>query len=161
MKVYTGEGDFGETYDLKGFKHNKDSPVIHFLGALDELNSHLGLIKAMLLKCNFIAVIQKNIMKLMSHVSDKNCEDYLISDNDVSILEKEIDKLSDNIPRLNELIIPGKNITEAQVQITRTAARRAERFYFAVNTKQSLRPQAGIYLNRLSDYLFILSQQDL
>ena len=176
MKLYTGKGDFGETYDLSGKKYSKDSPVINLLGTLDELNSGLGLVKAMLSNddawqimgktaCNFISKIQKTLMKLMSHISDNKNEKYFLNDSDVSIIEKEIDRLSENIPKQHELIIPGKNIIEAQIQITRAVARRAERLFFAVKNEKSpqfvtICPQAGSYLNRLSDYLFVLSQQE-
>ena len=178
MKLYTGKGDFGETYDLSGKKYSKDSPVINLLGTLDELNSGLGLVKSMLSNddawqimgktaCNFILKIQKTLMKLMSHISDNKNEKYFLNDSDVSIIEKEIDRLSENIPKQHELIIPGKNIIEAQIQITRAVARRAERLFFAVKNDKSpqsqftaLSSQAGVYLNRLSDYLFVLSQQE-
>ena len=161
MRIYTGKGDFGKTRNFNGQSIDKNSSVIQLLGALDEINSYLGLIKAMLSNCSFIEAIQKNIMKLMSHVSGMSGDDCLISENDVKTIEKEIDKLSDNIPQRHELIVPGKNVTEAQIQIARTIARRAEILFFAANTKNDLSSQAGVYLNRLSDYLFILSQQDL
>jgi len=178
MKIYTGKGDAGNTRDYNGNCFRKDSEVINFLGTLDELNSHLGLVKAMLLNddtwqfawksaCSFILKIQKNLMKLMSHISDIKNEKYFISDIDVSTIEKEIDRLLENIPKNHELIVPGKNIIEAQIQVARTVARRAERLFFAVKNEQSpqsqpavLCPQAGAYLNRLSDYLFVLSQQE-
>jgi len=178
MKIYTGKGDSGETRDFNGKSFTKDSSVINLLGTLDELNSYLGLVKAMLLSddtwqfawksaCNFIIKIQKNLMKLMSHISDIKNEKYFFNDTDISIIEKEIDRLLENIPKSHELIIPGKNIIEAQIQVARTVARRAERLFFAV--KNDIAPQslvtppcplAGAYLNRLSDYLFVLSQQE-
>ena len=171
MKIYTGKGDSGQTFDLNGKSCNKDSPAVHFLGTLDELNSYLGLIKAMLSNddawqyswksaCNFIIKIQKNLMKIMAHVSDKTCEKYFLADTDVSIMEKEIDRLTENIPKKHELVLPGENIIEAHIQVSRTIARRAERLFFAVNNEQPLCPKAGAYLNRLSDYLFVLSQQE-
>lgn len=167
MKIYTGRGDSGHTFDLRGKKISKNDTLIHFLGAIDELNSFLGLVKAMFLSddshfsvCQSLENIQKNLMKIMAHCSDIKREEYFIADNDVLSIEKETDMLSEKIPRQHELIVPGKSIMEAQIQITRTIARRAERFFFAVNAEQNLCPQAGVYLNRLSDYLFILSQQE-
>jgi ATP:cob(I)alamin adenosyltransferase len=58
------------------------------------------------------------------------------------------------------MVIPGKSILEAQIHITRTVARRAERVFTALNERQPLCPKAGVFLNRLSDYLFVLSQQE-
>jgi len=167
--IYTGKGDAGFTENLNGQSISKNDALIHFIGALDELNCHLGLLKAMLSNddawqhswqsaCSFIEKIQINMMKLMSHLSDINNNKYFFTGDDVDELEKEIDKLSVNIPKNNAFILPGKNIIEANIQIARAVARRAERHFFAVN--KDLCQNAAKYLNRLSDYLFILSQQD-
>jgi len=171
MAIYSGKGDSGETSELNGNKVSKNNMSVHFVGTADELNCHLGLIKAMISNedawqlswhssCRVLEKIQKNIMKMMSHVSDIKNPNYLFNKDDVTGIEKEIDKLMANKPRLNNIIVPGKNIIEAQIQICRTIARRAERLFFAVNEKQPLCPEAGAYLNRLSDYLFVLSQQE-
>lgn len=184
MKIYTGKGDLGETSCLDGHRVSKNDNIIHFIGTLDELNSHLGLIKSMLLNdntwqftwksaCGFIDKVQKNLMKIMSNISvihDDKAENsfpleilnekYLLSDTDIKIMEKEIDRLSGNIPEQHGLVIPGSNIIEAQIHIARTVARRAERLCFAVNEKQRLNPAICAYINRLSDYLFVLSQQE-
>ena len=162
MKVYSGKGDAGETLDLSGRKVSKNDSVIHLLGTLDELNSHIGLVKAMLSNddswqfawksaCNFMEKVQKNLMKMMSHVSDEKSEKYFFTDTEISVMEKEIDRISKNIPEHHDLIIPGKNIIEAQTQIARTIARRAERLFFAAVKEHQLCPRAGVYLNRLSD----------
>jgi len=171
MKIYTKEGDCGITSALNGEKLSKNSNMINFIGTLDELNSHLGLVKAILsnedswqftwkLACKFIERVQNNLMKLMSHASDPKNSRFIFGSDETAIMEKEIDRLSASIPKVINLIIPGKNIIEAQIQITRTIARRAERLFFTVNEEHSLNPNAGNYLNRLSDYLFVLSQQE-
>jgi len=180
MKLYTKKGDAGETHNLSGQKVSKNDNSIHLVGTLDELNAHLGLVKAMLSNedswqfawksaVHFIVKIQKNLVKIMSMVSAGTSpvnEKFIISDIDITIIEKEIDRLSGNIPKQHELIIPGKNIIEAQIQITRTVARRAERMFFAAYSpdksggEKPFCPKAGVFLNRLSDYLFILSQQE-
>ncbi|MCL2196667.1 MAG: cob(I)yrinic acid a,c-diamide adenosyltransferase [Treponema sp.] len=171
MGIYTRQGDTGETSELNGARVSKNSMTIHFAGTADELNCHIGLIKAMISNedawqlswhssCRVLEKIQKNMMKIMSHVSDVKNSNYFINKDDVIEIEKEIDKLMANKPRLNSIIIPGKNIIEAQIQICRTVARRTERMFFAVNEKQPLCQDACAYLNRLSDYLFVLSQQE-
>jgi len=171
MGIYTRDGDNGETSELNGSKVSKNSLTVHFVGTVDELNCHIGLIKAMIsnedawqlswhASCRVLEKIQKNMMKIMSHVSDVKNSNYFFNKDDVAEIEKEIEKLMANKPRLNNIVIPGKNIIEAQIQICRTVARRAERMFFAVNEKQPLCPEAGAYLNRLSDYLFVLSQQE-
>ena len=171
MSVYTRLGDNGETIDLTGRKLPKNSAVIHLVGTIDELNTHLGLIKAVLshvdawqyswrTACAFIEKTQKTLMKLMSHVSDSKNEKFFFDENDTAALEKEIDTLSKNVPSLTSLVIPGKNIIEAQIQLARAVARRTERYFFAVKKELALNNEAGSFLNRLSDYLFILSQQE-
>jgi len=150
---------------------SKNDISLHFIGTADELNSHLGLVKAMLSNdetwqftwqsaCKILEGIQKNLMKLMSHVSDNKDEKYFFHENEAKALQKETARLIGNLPKQNKFIIPGKNIIEAQIQIARTVARRAERLYAAVNEKEIMNPNAAVYLNILSDYLFYLSQQE-
>jgi len=166
MAIYTKKGDKGKTSDLSGHEVSKNSTSIHFIGTADELNCHLGLIKAMISNedsdqstRDFLEEIQKNLVIIMSHVSNITNSNFFLPVDEVAILEKEIDRLSANLPKQNRLIVPGKSITEAQIQIARAVARRAERLFFAVGEEQPVSPEVGAYLNRLSDYLFILSQQ--
>jgi len=164
MSERRGSGDTGETSGLDGRGISKNDPVIHFIGTCDELNSHLGLVKSLVNDAQtrqFIEGIQKDIMKLMSHASFSAEEKYFFHEEDTASLDKEIDKLSQKNSKGLEFVIPGKNITEAQIHISRTVARRAERFFFAACEKNPLCKTAGAYLNRLSDYLFALSQQEL
>jgi len=163
MRIFTGTGDGGETTTLSGQKVSKNDVVIHFEGTADELNSHLGLIKAMLSDRGirqFIEGIQINLMKIMAHVSDRANERYFLGDEEAGGLEREIDRLSANLPPLSEMVLPGKTPIEAHIHIARSVARRAERLFVAVNAEYPLCPKAGVYLNRLSDYLFTLSRTE-
>jgi len=151
------------TEDFNGQKLPKAGKIIHLIGTLDELNSYLGLIKALLtddINKKFLEEVQIKLMKLMSHVSDNNNENYYFSQNDIDDLENEIDRLSVKMPKLSQFILPGSSVTEAHVQIARTITRKAERYFYSVNKEeeQVLCVIAGEYLNRLSDYMFILSQ---
>jgi cob(I)alamin adenosyltransferase len=165
MRIYTRKGDNGQTFTLTGEKLPKTDPLFHFEGATDELNSHLGMIKAMLSNDDaapeqprkFLEEIQKNIMKITAHAADISNHEYYVHDDEISVLEKEIDRLSEKLLEISGFVIPGHNILEAQIHIARTIARKAERLFFAVNEKKPLCPQAGAYLNRLSDYLFVLA----
>jgi len=168
MRIYTRTGDGGETSTLGGQRVSKNDVAIHLEGTLDELNSHLGLIKAIIPRDyarQFIEGIQLNLMKLMAHVSDPANGRYLFPDGETGGLEREIDRLSASLPQPAQLTqrlqmaVPGKNATEAQIHIARTVARRAERLFTAVNADPPLCREAGVYLNRLSDYLFMLSQE--
>ena len=160
-----------ETSDLSGHKILKSDILIHFMGTADELNAHLGLIKAMISNedawqvswhqsVNFLEKVQKNVMKIMSHVSDTENPKYHFNYSDVADLEREIKRLMDALPKQRTFSVPGKNIIEAQVQITRTVARRTERMFVSANGSHPLNEFAGVYLNKLSDYLFFLSQQE-
>jgi cob(I)alamin adenosyltransferase len=138
----------------------KNDASIHFLGDADELNSHLGLVKAMIFDKEhkqFLEGIQKNIMKLMSHAANISNEGYFLTEDDITILNNEINGLKTKLPEQSQFVLPGFNALEAQIHIARTVARKAERRFYDVDEPQLCR-QAGIYLNRLSDYLFFLSQ---
>ncbi|MDR2578974.1 MAG: ATP:cob(I)alamin adenosyltransferase [Chitinispirillales bacterium] len=147
---------------LSGQKVSKNDISIHFEGAADELNAHLGLVKAMILKEDtqtrqFIEKIQSNLVKLMAYMSsDGQNDEYLFTGDEIAALERETVKLSENIPQCFQL--PGANVVEAQIHVARTVARRAERLLAAVNEKQPLScPKFGAYLNELSNYLFALA----
>jgi cob(I)alamin adenosyltransferase len=161
MKIYARTGGFGETCTFNGKKVSKNDILIHFLGETDELNSRLGLVKATHHDNDtrqFIEEIQKKIMKLMSHASDIENEKYFFTEDEITVLEKEIDRLSEKTAPLIQFVLPGKSIQEAQIHLARTSARKTERMFFAVNEQRPLCQKAGAYLNRLSDYLFVLSQ---
>jgi len=163
MRIYTKTGDNGETSGLNGQRMSKNSVLIHFIGAVDELNAHLGLVKSLLSNgedCQFIESIQKNLVKLMAHASNPSDGKYLFSEEEVEVLEREIDRFSENAQESFQFVLPGENTTEAQIHIARTVARRTERLFTAVNEEQSLCANAGVYLNRLSDYLFVLSRRE-
>ena len=156
----TKTGDKGTTGLLSGERVSKNSPVIHLEGALDELNSHLGLVKTRLIDEDdrkFLEATQHNLMKLMAHASDVDNEKYVFTEAEPAGLEDEIKRLNEFLPQKFSLVVPGKSETETFVHIARTVARRAERYLVAVNEEKPLNPHAGEYLNRLSDYLFALS----
>lgn len=153
-----------QTYNFNGERVSKNSAVIHFEGTADELNSYLGLIKTQLKNektRQFIEEIQIKLIKLMSHVSDSKNSSYFFSEEEAGVLEKETVILSGNCPNQNKFILPGKSVLEAQIHITRTVARRAERMFTAVNEENDLCPYAALYMNRLSGYLFALALCDL
>ena len=164
MGLYSKTNDLiqrepGKT-SIIGSRAAKNSAPVHFLGAVDELNSHLGLVKAMLPDKEhkqFLEGIQRNIMKLMSHAANISDKGYLLTENDITVLENEINGLKTKLPGQSQFVLPGYNALEAQIHIARTVARRAERRFYDVDEPKLCR-QAGIYLNRLSDYLFFLSQ---
>jgi cob(I)alamin adenosyltransferase len=149
-----------ETTTLEGQKVSKNSQLIHFIGTVDELNSHLGLIKAMLPNEDtqkFIERIQRTLMAIMSNASGAGKEIHSFNEAELLALEKEIIMLSEKLTKQSQFVLPGKSITEAHIHIARTVARRTERLFTALAGE--LCSNTGIYLNRLSDYLFVLSRQ--
>ena len=146
---------------LNGQRVSKNNPLIHLTGTVDELNAHLGLVKALPggdCSCGFIEEIQKNLMKLMSHISDSENDKYVFTEKESVCLEKETGRLTALLPKITQFVLPGRDVVDAQIHIARTVARRAERLFAAVNEKQLLCPDAGVFLNKLSGYLFVLSQ---
>jgi cob(I)alamin adenosyltransferase len=165
MRYFSGKGDRGETSTLNGGRVSKNNVLIHFEGAADELNSQLGLVKALITDAgirNFIERIQKALMIVMSHASDSSNTQYLLQKDEIDILENEIDRLSQDLTKVFQFVLPGKSIIEAQIHIARTAARKAERMLVAVSEQplgnKEICPNALIFMNRLSSYLFVLSQ---
>jgi len=157
----SGYSETDETTLLNGQRVSKNDISIHFVGTADELNSHLGLVKALLDDTDtrqFIEEIQKNIMKLMSHVSDNADDKYIFTGKETACLENEIERLSVLLPKHSQFVLPGRDVIEAQIHIARTVARRAERLFTALNEQRPLCRNAGVYLNKLSSYLFVLSQ---
>ena len=160
MNPTTKAGDKGTTGYLSGERSSKNAPLIHLVGALDELNSHLGLVKSRLndeIDRKFVEAAQLNLMKLMAHASDPGNEKYIFSEDEPAGLESEINRFKEFLPKKFSLVVPGKSETEAFIHIARTVARRAERYFVAANDEKRLNPNGGEYLNRLSDYLFVLS----
>ena len=145
---------------VNGQRVSKNDLLIHFIGTADELNSHLGLVKALLSGGDtgrFIEEIQKNLMKMMSHVSDTADDKFIFTEKEPACLESEINRLTALLPEQTQFVLPGRDMIDAQIHIARTVARRAERLFAAVNKQRPLCPDAGVYLNKLSGYLFVLT----
>ena len=149
---------------LSGNQVSKNAPVLHLVGALDELNSHLGLIKIKLSYyetgkdvCNFLETIQYNLLKLMSHTSNPIDADYFFTEADTKLLQDEIIHLKKAFPEITSFVVPGKSETEAFIHIARTVARKAERYFYALDKELQLNEHSGEYLNILSEYLFYLA----
>lgn len=171
-KVYTKTGDQGETGLVSGNRIPKSDIRIDLYGELDELNSRLGLCASELSvdlefqqTVNFLHHIQSAIFDLGSNLACEieNRAKYnlpQISDEFVSDLEFEIDKLDAELPPLKNFILPGGSVVAASIHIARTNARSVERkiIGYYEKTKEELPPNSIIFVNRLSDYLFVLAR---
>ena len=161
MNLYTKTGDNGTTNLMKLQNVSKTDDRIQLLGSIDELTSNIGLIKASennedILK--ELERIQQNLMKIMAGVADQFNREHKMSDEETIHLEEEIDRLENSFSRKKEFVLPGSNVKSAQIDVTRTIARRTERALIMVDKKYNADPGAKKYMNRLADYFYILAR---
>jgi cob(I)alamin adenosyltransferase len=171
-KVYTKTGDSGETGLVSGNRTLKSDLRIELYGELDELNSRVGLACSLLgseLKfiqvINFLHHIQSAIFDLGSNLACEvdNRERYnlpQISNEFIQDIELEIDKLDSELEPLKNFILPGGSTVSSTIHLCRTNARSVERklVHYFNYTKEELPANSIVFLNRLSDYLFVLSR---
>ena len=167
IKIYTKTGDDGTTSLIGGTKVPKSHLRIEAYGTVDELNSYIGLCRDLLTDDqgkNTLLEIQDRLFTIGSSLAcDPIKEPKMripdLKETDVELLEKEIDRMNGSIPPMKNFILPGGHITLSQLHIARCVCRRAERCSVRLEL-ESLEVEAIIikYLNRLSDYLFVLSR---
>lgn len=167
FKIYTKTGDKGTTGLIGGSRVAKNHIRIEAYGTVDELNSWLGVISDLLLESHeqiVIKGIQNRLFTIGSMLAtdpDKNTKLHLIDlkDEDVILLEKEIDCMESVLPLLKNFVLPGGNIIASNIHVARCVCRRAERIGVAMQSENHPIDFIVIqYLNRLSDYLFVLSR---
>ncbi|HHZ65007.1 MAG TPA: cob(I)yrinic acid a,c-diamide adenosyltransferase [Flavobacteriales bacterium] len=170
MKIYTKKGDAGQTSLLGGTRVSKNHIRIEAYGTVDELNAHIGLIRDSQKddQINDTLINIQNCLftvgSILASDPDKakaNIPDLL--ETDVQFLEKEIDRMNETLPDLKNFILPGGNLVSSHCHIARTVCRRAERITISLSLSKTseVEPITIVYLNRLSDYLFILSRKVL
>ena len=157
--IVTKAGDKGLTTLADGQSVSKESLFIETLGALDEFNASVGVLRAQLQEES----MQKAVIAIQQKIFDLGAECSLpkhsaITADDVSLLECQIKRWNKKLPPLKEFILPGKDAVSAQCHVCRTLCRRAERRWLALAKDQSLNPISLRYLNRLSDYLFVMAR---
>jgi len=171
MKITTKTGDKGKTGLFNGKRLSKGDEIFELLGNLDELNSALGMCRALFaeqkdgMNQHFNALIkriQKDIYRIMSFIGNemKYPENIsAINNKDIEFLEDGIERMSDKTQNLTEFVLPGENELDARYNVARTTCRRAERsFVKSIELKKEQENFDEIlkYLNRLSDLLFVL-----
>ena len=166
-KVYTRTGDDGTTALISGKRVPKHNLRIKANGALDELIAWLGVIRDHLSKNEteqFLFQIQNELMNLAAQLAVPEQESlpngvYPVSDQQIERIEKEIDFLTQNLPPLQNFVIPGGHILVSYAHLARSVCRRAERNITELNETETIQNECIIYVNRLSDYLFTLSRK--
>lgn len=168
FKIYTKTGDKGNTSLIGGTKVLKSHVRIEAYGTVDELNSCIGLCKDVLTNdeqgYNMLQHIQWQLFSIGAALAcDPVKETKLhipdIGDTDVQLLEDEIDRMNEVLPPLKYFILPGGHSTISFIHIARCVCRRAERCCVRLQGEdEKIEPLILIYLNRLSDYLFVLAR---
>ena len=164
-KVYTKTGDNGTTSLISGKRVPKHDLRIKAYGTIDELNCWLGIIRSHKISKNIqneLIVIQKKLMIIgtqLSNDSQKQFNFKKINLNDVSNIENLIDSMTDSLPDLKNFIIPGGNQVVSSTHLARCVCRRAERCITELNEYSKIDSYIIFYINRLSDYLFMLSRK--
>jgi cob(I)alamin adenosyltransferase len=173
MKIYTKGGDKGNTSLFGGTRVPKYNIRIESYGTVDELNAHIGMICDQKIGDHHkdqLKQIQKNLFTLGAELATepekaklKNGKDRLnitiIKEGDIEHLENEIDKMNEALPKMTHFILPGGHTTVSYCHLARCVCRRAERNATALFEHEKFDPAILQYLNRLSDYLFMLSRK--
>lgn len=166
MKVYTKKGDRGETSLIGGTRVPKNHIRIEAYGTVDELNSAIGLIRDQDIDASIKTVlieIQDRLFTLGSLLAEDPGKSKMklpqLAEDDVLLLETEIDRMHEVLPEMRSFVLPGGHQTVSFCHLARCICRRAERQVITLDTVAEVSTLIIRYLNRLSDYLFMLSRQ--
>lgn len=167
MPIYTKTGDKGKTSLFSGKRVFKDDIRIETYGALDELNSVIGIILSDITKKNkentyitqMLLGVQTTIFPICSYLAAlKDVLSNIELSKKITEMEKDIDYMTSQMPKLNNFILPGGGVAGAHLHLARTVTRRAERLIVKLNKKQNVNPLVIQYINRLSDLFFTLAR---
>ena len=166
-KVYTRGGDKGLTSLVGGQRVSKASARLEAYGTVDELSSHLGLLAAMLTEgheLDMVIQIQNNLFNVCTNLATDQEQTPLypsahLPEGAIGQLEQEIDQIMQELPERQGFVLPGGTREAAQAHVCRTVCRRAERCIVALAETATVSPEVQQYINRLSDYLFVLAKK--
>ena len=165
FKIYTKTGDKGETGLFGGKRLPKNHIRIESYGTVDELNAYIGMLRDVSPtehQKEILKEIQDRLFTIGSNLAsdpEKNMTTPDIKESDIELLEKEMDQMDETLPPLKNFILPGGHPTVSFCHIARTVCRRAERMVVALHHNEAVEEIIIRYLNRLSDYLFVLGRQ--
>lgn len=166
MKIYTKTGDRGMTSLIGGTRVPKNSARLEAYGSVDELNSYIGMIRSLVTNPEIageLAEIQMRLFDVGGNLAtDPNGQTRLplgVEEADIEVLEKAIDRMDAEVPPSRSFVLPGGNELVSFCHIARTVCRRAERRMLDLNQEAAVEELVMKYVNRLSDYLFMLSRK--
>lgn len=171
FKIYTKTGDKGQTSLLGGKRLPKHHIRIEAYGTIDELNSHIGLLRDVIndaQKSGLLVYVQDRLFTIGSHLAadpEKTSDNKtgkialpVLTEEDITILEKDIDAMNALVPEMKSFVLPGGHIHVSYCHIARCVCRRAERAVLRLAENEAVDELHYKYLNRLSDYLFMLAR---
>jgi cob(I)alamin adenosyltransferase len=164
MKVYTKTGDGGTTSLIGGTRVPKFNIRVEAYGTIDELISYIGLIRSQKIDLHIIGILHQIQIKLMDIAaiiaSDEKAKKIRqVTVDDINIIENEIDGYDAELEPIKYFVLPGGHSIPALCHITRCICRRAERMIFRVHSETTIPQNVLIYINRLSDYFFVLARK--
>jgi cob(I)alamin adenosyltransferase len=168
-QVYTRTGDDGTTALVGGARVPKDAPRIEAYGTVDELNATLGLVRNALLRSAAQAALDPILRRVQNELFNLGAElatpdearrarSPQVGERHVAALEREIDALNEDLPELRSFVLPGGGEASSFLHLARTVCRRAERLLIGLAREEPIGPFAVVYLNRLSDALFVFGR---
>jgi cob(I)alamin adenosyltransferase len=167
MKIYTRTGDNGTTGLIGGTRVKKYDLRLEAYGTVDELNSFLGVVRSLQTDGHadeILAKIQNKLFVIGAHLATEDSITLIkkqmpVVESDILGLENEMDEMNDQLPELRNFILPGGCQATSFCHVARTVCRRAERLIVELSEKVEVDPKLIVYINRLSDYLFVLSRK--
>lgn len=166
MRIYTKTGDQGETSLVYGTRVRKDALRIESYGTVDELNSYIGLVRDQEVNVSrkeILKEIQDRLFTIGATIATEPDKDRKkipdLFESDVAFLEQEMDKMDTELPELRYFVLPGGHQSVSFCHLARTVCRRAERLCVSLAQDEPVDGLVIKYLNRLSDYLFVLSRK--
>lgn len=172
-KIYTKVGDGGSTLLANGARIAKDAPRIEAYGTVDELNSFLGLWRDSLRETDatMFSGLLEQLLTIQNEMMDLGGElatppqaldtqrQAVVNEASIKRLEQELDFYNERLPPLANFVLPGGHRVNALAHVCRTICRRAERRVVTLSQEEAIRAEARIYLNRLSDWLFVAGRE--
>ena len=166
MKIYTKTGDRGDTRLFDGTKVRKYDDRVNAYGAIDEVNAFIGAAVSFLNDAalrDMLAAVQKDLFSVGAQLADPGFKQqtrgkFNLSPERITVLETAIDTFETELPPLRQFILSGGGQAGAMLHIARTVCRRAERQVVALSEKIDVNSDVIVYLNRLSDFLFVMAR---
>jgi len=156
-KIYTRTGDDGTTGMADGSRIAKDDLLVHAIGEIDELNSQLAV-----LACHVPGCFSESIRTIQNELFNVGAElslgEAMVKQEHVDWLEQSLDELNQDLTPLKEFILPGGGLAASYCHVARAICRRAERTLVSLDAHNALNKYLKAYINRLSDYLFVLAR---